>query len=113
MQYAHETKLGRLNGGNCKGPDVTGANKITEKPNKQRNEVSSLQNIKHEFEEINLRGLLLRKKRMRHSVRANQHVAGKDACTTEHRSLCQIARDGRQRLTADSQACGGRGLFDG
>lgn len=76
LQYTHETKLGLRSGGNCNGTDVTGANGITKKPNKQRNEVSRLlidiRHTKHnEFVEINLRGLLLRKKRMRYSYVRN------------------------------------------
>jgi hypothetical protein len=81
LQYPHETKLGLRNGGNCNGTDVTGANTITKKPNKQRNEVSRLltdiRHTKHnEFAEINLRGLLLRKKRMLYSyVRTSMLLA--------------------------------------
>jgi len=72
LQYPHETKLGLRNGGNCNGTDLTGANNITKKPNKHRNEVSRLlTDIRHikqnEFAEIHLRGLLLRKKRTRNS----------------------------------------------
>jgi hypothetical protein len=104
LQYPHETKLSLRNGGNCNGSDVTGANKITKKPNNETRSAAcwliySTQN--NEFAEINLRGLLLCKKRMRKSyVRTNTLLAKVHAwISTDHtvpnRERWMTAMEGR------------------